>query len=220
MEAKHRINSVGLRKTAIFLMFFGLFVTAQVKAGLLAPSLSVSPSSTNVQIGDIVTISVQSSVTVGVLSSVGCQFSGGTFPANASFTAVGGGSLLVLGGSVDAVLTITNMSAASAGTYTFSSSTVGLLGGLLTTYATCTISVPPTVKAVNSGPSGSGSGMTSKGFKIQFSAPTGSNLVIEASSDLKHWTPVWTNLVTGGSLVYTDAVAKTVSGRFYRAKLK
>jgi hypothetical protein len=215
MEAEHRMNRAGLRKMAIFLMFFGLFITARVDAGLLAPSLSVSPASTNVPNGDTVTINVQSSVLAGVLSSVSCQFSGGAFPANASFTTSGGGSLLELGGSVDAVLTITNMSAASAGTYTFSSSTVGLLGGLLTTTATSTISLTPTVTGVTSG-----SGMTTKGFKIQFSAPTGSNLVIQATSDMKNWTSLCTNVVKNGSVTYTDAVAKTVSCRFYRAKLK
>jgi hypothetical protein len=218
MVAKVRINPAGFRKTAIFLTFLGLFITVQAEAGLLAPSLSVSPASTNVSKGDTVTINVQSSVTVGVLSSISCQFNGGALPANVSFTTSGGGNLLDLGGSVDAILTITNVSATSAGTYTFSASTVGLLGGLLTSTASCTVSLPPTVTAVTSG-LGSPR-MVEKGFKIQFSAPTGSNLVIQASSDLTHWTPVWTNVVTGGSVTYTDVVAKTVSGRFYRARLK
>lgn len=215
MEAKLRINRVDMRKIAIFLMIFALFVTVNAKAGLLAPSLSVSPSSTNVSNGDTVTISVQSSVTVGVLTSVTCQFNGGALPANASFTTVGGGSLLDLGGSVNAVLTLTNMSAATAGTFTFSSSTVGLLGGLLTTKAPCTLSITPTVSGV-----AAGSAMVQKGFKILFSAPTGSNLVIQASSDMKNWTSVYTNVVTGGSLTFTDPVAKTLSFRYYRAKLK
>jgi hypothetical protein len=215
MEAKRRINLAGVRKTAIFLTAFALFVTVNAKAGLLAPSLSVSPSATNVSKGDTVTISVQSSVTVGVLSSLTCQFNGGALPANVSFTSVGGGSLLDLGGSVNAILTITNMSGATAGTYTFSASAVGLLGGLLTTQAPSTISMTPTVSAV-----AAGSGMIQNGFKIQFSAPTGSNLVIQASSDMKNWTSVYTNVVTGGSLTFTDPVAKTLSFRYYRAKLK
>lgn len=216
MEAKLRTSRSGLRKMTIFLMFFGLFITSQANAGLLAPSLSVSPSSTNVSKGDTVVIDVQSSVTVGVLSSITCQFSGGAFPANASFTTSGGGSLLDLGASVNAILTITNVSAANAGTYTFSASTVGLLGiGLLTTTATSTVSVTPTIIGVTSN-----SQMMEKGFKIQFSGPTGSNLVIQASSDMKNWTSVYTNKVVGGSVTYTDAVAETVPGRFYRAKLK
>ena len=214
MEVTVRFNPKRWVK-ALISLFFALFVTAKADAGLLAPSLTVSPSPTNVPNGDTVVINIQSSVVVGVLSSVSCQFNGGNLPANVSFTEVGGGSLLDLGGSVDAVLTITNVSAASAGTYTFSSSTVGLLGGLLTSKATCTVSVAATVTGMVQS-----SQMMQKGFKVQFSAPTGSNLVIEASSDLKSWTPIYTNKVVGGSLTYTDAVAKTVSGRYYRAKLK
>ena len=214
MEAKRRMNGRWFQKVVISLLF-GLFITAKADAGLLAPSLSVSPLSTNVSNGDTVTINIQSSVTVGVLSSISCQFSGGAFPTNASFTTTNGGSLLDLGGSVEATLTITNMSAASAGTYTFSSSTVGLLGGILTTKAPCTLTITPTVTGVTSG-----SAMVEKGFKIQFSGPTGSNLVIQASTDMKHWTPVYTNVITGGSVNYTDAAAMTAPGRFYRAKLK
>ena len=37
---------------------------------------------------------------------------------------------------------------------------------------------------------------------------------------MKNWTSVYTNKVAGGSLTFTDAVAKTVSGRYYRAKLQ
>jgi hypothetical protein len=216
MEAKLRNNWSGLRKTAIFLMFFGLFAAVQAEAGLLAPSLSVSPSITNVSKGDTFVINVQSSVTIGVLSSISCQFSGGAFPANASFTTAGGGSLLVLGGTVDAILTITNVTAANAGTYTFSASTVGLLGiGLLTSTAPCTVTVTPTIVGI-----AANSQMQQKGFKVQFSGPTGSNLVIQASSDMQHWTDVYTNVVTAGTVTFTDAVAKTVSGRYYRAKLQ
>lgn len=212
MEETIRINPWGLRKTVIFLVF-GLFIMANAKAGLLAPSLSVSPSNTNVSNGDTVTINIQSSVTVGVLSSISCQFNGGIFPTNASF--ITSSPLLDLGGSVNATLTITNFSAASAGTYTVQASTVGLLGGLLTTTVPCTLTVTPTVTGM-----ASGSGMVTKGFKIQFSGPTGSNLVIQASTDMKHWTAISTNPITGGSVTFTDTAAATMPGRFYRAKLK
>jgi hypothetical protein len=111
-------------------------------------------------------------------------------------------------------LTVSNVSSASAGTYTVTCSDVlAVLTGTAT--ASVNLGVIPTVTAV-----ASGSQMIEKGFKIQFSAPTGSNLVIQASSDMKNWTSLYTNVVKGGSVTYTDLVAKTVSGRFYRAKLK
>jgi hypothetical protein len=214
MEETARINRLRLGKAMICLLF-GVFIMANAKAGIVAPTLTVSTSSTNVSKGDTVTIYIQSSVLVGVLSSIGCDFSGGAFPTNASLTITSGGSLLDLGGSVDATLTITNISSASAGTYTFNSSTLGLLGGILTTYAPCTLTVTPTITGM-----AAGSAMVTKGFKIEFSGPTGSNLVIQASTDMKHWTSISTNVITGGSVTYTDAAAMTMPGRYYRAKLK
>jgi len=62
--------------------------------------------------------------------------------------------------------------------------------------------------------------MLTSGFKLQFSAPTGSNVVIEATSNMNNWSAIYTNVASGGSVTYTDAVAKTASCRFYRARLK
>ena len=200
----------------VIFLVFGVFIMANAKAGIVAPTLTVSTSSTNVSKGDTVTIYIQSSVLVGSLSSIGCDFSGAAFPTNAYFTITSGGSLLgLLAASVDANLTITNVSSANAGTYTFYSSTPGLLGGTLTTYASCTLTVTPTITGM-----AAGSAIVTKGFKIQFSGPTGSNLVIQASTDMKHWTSISTNVITGGSVTYTDAAAMTMPSRYYRAKLK
>jgi len=63
-------------------------------------------------------------------------------------------------------------------------------------------------------------GMTSNGFKIQLSGPTGSNVVVQASSDLVHWTSISTNLVSGGNASYTDTAAKSLPGRYYRAYIQ
>jgi hypothetical protein len=63
-------------------------------------------------------------------------------------------------------------------------------------------------------------GMVTSGFKLKMSGPTGSNLVIEATSDMKNWTPICTNLISNGSITYTDAVAKTLPSRYYRAKIQ
>lgn len=62
--------------------------------------------------------------------------------------------------------------------------------------------------------------MIQQGFRLQYNAPVGSNVVIEATSDLSHWSPISTNVATTGSVTYTDTVAKVVSSRFYRAKLQ
>ncbi|HEV2456180.1 MAG TPA: immunoglobulin domain-containing protein [Verrucomicrobiae bacterium] len=215
MEATRQPKWSWLQKTLIFLVF-GLFNTANVEAqGLLPPSITVSPSSTNVQNGDTVTFNVSAYCVVGVLTSVTWQYSGGAFPTNAAVTTSGG--ILNVNSSINSTLTINNASSACAGTYTVTVSDAGGLLGILVgnSSASVNLSVPATVSAV-----AAASKMVEKGFKIQFSAPTGSNLVIEATSDMAHWTSVCTNKVTGGSVTYTDAVAKTVSSRFYRARLK
>ena len=151
-------------------------------------------------------------IALGVLTSATWSFSGGTWPTNATVTTTGGG-ILNVDSTINSTLIIRNFSSACAGTYTFT-----ITGGVLlivTASQSATVGLIPTVNAMPTG-----SQMVTKGFKIQFSAPTGSNLVIQASSDLKNWTSLCTNLVTGGSVTYTDIVAKTASERFYRAKLK
>ncbi len=49
-------------------------------------------------------------------------------------------------------------------------------------------------------------------------APAGTNVVIEASTDLQHWSPVATNAVPHGFLNYTDTLAPNYAQRFFRAQ--
>jgi hypothetical protein len=65
-----------------------------------------------------------------------------------------------------------------------------------------------------------GTGLTTGGFKINLSGPSGSNYVIQASTDLKNWIPIFTNNAPTGSLSYTDADAVNLSFRYYRAKIQ
>lgn len=55
-------------------------------------------------------------------------------------------------------------------------------------------------------------------FHFALTAPTGSNYVIYASSDLKYWTPLETNSMPGGGLItFVDSDASSYPQRFYRA---
>jgi hypothetical protein len=65
-----------------------------------------------------------------------------------------------------------------------------------------------------------GTGMTTNGFHLNLSGPAGSNYVIEATSDLQHWTPICTNNSPTGSISYTDTAATNLAFRYYRAKLQ
>jgi hypothetical protein len=206
MEAKRQTKRSWLQKTLAF-MLFALFATG---AQAQLASVTVSPASTNVSNGDTVTITATGYVTLGLLTGTGWTFSGKSWPANAIATTTGGG-ILNVDSTITSTLTISHFSSNDVGTYTFK-----LTGGLLIIVSASGSSTVGTTPVITGVPAG----MVPKGFKVQFSGPTGSNLVIQASSDMQHWAPVYTNVMTGGSLTYTDAVARTVSGRFYRAKLK
>jgi hypothetical protein len=211
MEYKRQLKRRWLLKTLIFLLF-GMF-TAKAKAqegGLLPPIITVSPASATVQNGGTATFKIVTYCTLGVLSSVNWAFTNGPLPSNVLVSTLNG--LLMLDSSITNTLTITNVSAASAGTYSVEYTD---LLGILTSHTTqqILVSVLPTVDVI-------ASGIVSKGFKIQFSAPTGSNIVIQASSNLQSWTSISTNTVVGGSVSYTDTTATASSSRFYRAKLK
>jgi Immunoglobulin I-set domain len=63
-------------------------------------------------------------------------------------------------------------------------------------------------------------GMVANGFKLQLSGPTGSNIVIQASTDLNNWTSISTNLASAGGIAYTDTAAQFLPFRYYRAIIK
>lgn len=196
----------------VILLLFGLFNASTAEAQLLAPTIAVSCSSTNVPIGGSATVTVVAHCNLGVLDSESCLFNNGSLPTNAVFSILSG--VLNVNSTITNELTIRNITSASAGTYTVQySDLLGLLS--LSASAPINVNIIPAFTALTSG-----SGMIGKGFKLTFSAPAGSNVVIEATSNLKSWSPIYTNVAAGGTLSYTDTVAKTLSCRFYRAMLQ
>ncbi len=57
-------------------------------------------------------------------------------------------------------------------------------------------------------------------FVASLVGPAGSNAVISTSTDLYFWIPVYTNLLDGGLLNFTDTVTPGSISRFYKAKLQ
>ncbi|HTR41114.1 MAG TPA: hypothetical protein VMH87_05820 [Pseudomonadales bacterium] len=161
------------------------------------------------------TFTIVAHCNVGVLTSLSCVLTNtltkGTVPTNVLFQTLSG--VLNIDSTITNTLTIKNISSACAGTYTVKSSDLlGILG--LSSSVPITLNILPTVLAVPGQ-----AGMVANGFKLQFSGPIGSNVVIEASSDLIHWAPISTNVLTGGALSYIDTAAKANPSRFYRAQL-
>jgi hypothetical protein len=63
-------------------------------------------------------------------------------------------------------------------------------------------------------------GFTNGVFGFDLSGPAGSNVVIQASTDLQTWIPLQTNLFGGGLLHFSDSQSPTNRQRCYRAMLQ
>jgi hypothetical protein len=62
-------------------------------------------------------------------------------------------------------------------------------------------------------------GFTNGVFGFNLIGPSGSNVVIQASTDLQTWIPLQTNLLGSGPLYFSDPQSTTNVQRFYRAQL-
>jgi DNA-binding beta-propeller fold protein YncE len=62
-------------------------------------------------------------------------------------------------------------------------------------------------------------GFTNGVFGFDVAGPSGSNVVIQASTDLQTWIPLQTNLLGSGPLYFSDAQSPANVQRFYRVQL-
>lgn len=215
MDSFTRLIRYALSKGAICLVFMGI--------------LAISARAQVVNITQPVVLSVDSVVTNGgvavmnatitsfySLKTVAWYCNGVPVPA-AKCTVANVAVPLV--GTVS-TLTMTGVSTTNAGVYTLRATNVASYSAvslgttlqvqnIISTVVSNVVNVVSFVSAETA--------MTVNGFNIKLSAPTGSNVVIQASSDFKTWTPISTNLVSGGTVSYTDAAAKVQPLRYYRA---
>ena len=56
-------------------------------------------------------------------------------------------------------------------------------------------------------------------FGFNVSGPSGSNVVIQASTDLQTWIPLQTNLLGSGPFYFSDTQSPVNAQRFYRAQI-
>ncbi len=214
MERNRPLRVYCLQKIAIFLVLFGFLATAKAQVGLLPPPvITVQPVGTNVQFQGTAIFSVQAYTTLGVINSVNWYLNGKRIQTSSNTVVTLQGVLL--SSSIGSTLTVTHAVSSSAGN--ISVQITSLLAGTATSQnAPLNIVQTTTVNPVSSQTK-----MVSNGFQLQFSGPIGSNVVIQASSDLVRWIPISTNLVTGSGVVSCiDAAAKAQPSRFYRAKLQ
>ena len=79
-----------------------------------------------------------------------------------------------------------------------------------------TLPVPPTLSIITTD---AAFGFTNGVFGFNVIGPSGSNLVVQASTDLQTWIPLQTNLFGSGPLYFSDPQSTTNIRRFYRAQL-
>jgi hypothetical protein len=54
-------------------------------------------------------------------------------------------------------------------------------------------------------------------FGLNLAGPAGRVVMIDASTNMKTWLPLWTNTIGGGALYFSDPQSSTYPNRFYRA---
>ncbi len=114
---------------------------------------------------------------------------------------------LPLAGRTNATLTLTNFQAAQAGTYSVIAS--NFLGTLTNEVATLTLAELLRLHSATY--------LTNGTFRLLLSGDLGPKTVVQASSNLLNWLPVFTNLIPAVPIEVIDAGASNHPLRFYRA---
>lgn len=63
-------------------------------------------------------------------------------------------------------------------------------------------------------------GFTTNGFGFNFSGVVGQTIVVDGSTNLVDWTPIFTNAASTNAIYFSDPYSTNYSGRFYRARLQ
>jgi hypothetical protein len=213
------------KKSAVCFVFIGLLTTgARAQLGIppvvtppiVLPSvLSLGGAATN---GGTV-------IMTATATSVGTAFKGmawycGNQPVPAGKCSVSNSNGVAALGTyiVISTLTISGVALTNAGSYSLhatngAGTTIGGSVSLLVqNLANTVVSTVTNVVSVVA----DATGMVSTGFQLRLSGLTGSNVVIQASSDLITWTSISTNTFVSGLVNFIDTSAKNRSFRYYR----
>ena len=156
----------------------------------------------------IVTPPTNQVVSVGGTANFNVTASG---TAPLSFSWRGNGVVLPTG--TNSTLTIANAGYADVGGYQVI--ITNSLGGATSSVVTLSVTgLPFAFVTANGLP-----GFTNQQFRLLLTGPVGSNVVIEAGTNLSTWIPLQTNPLGGGVLNFNDTMATNYPGRLYRALL-
>jgi hypothetical protein len=202
-----------LRREALVSSVFVACFAIQARAQLgTPPIILIQPSNVSVQPGAIAIVSatVAPSLTP---QSFYWFFNGQPLVTNADLTVSNTVNLAL---DIITAVVVHNANPSNAGIYSLR--ITNGVGSAVSSNATLTVlnlAITNALYFVTSG-----IGLNVNGFQIQLSGPIGSNIVIQASSDLKNWVSISTNPAPAGSVSYLDTSATTYPVRFYRAFLQ
>ncbi len=109
-------------------------------------------------------------------------------------------------GATNSTLSLNNMQSSQAGDY---SVVVGnFVGAVTSTVANATVALPIEVRYEFTRNNGQ--------FQFRLLGPASEGMVVETSSDLRNWSPLYTNTAAGLPLNFLDAAAADSPRRFYR----
>jgi hypothetical protein len=196
--------------TAFWLVFMGFSVVkTQAQLGP-PPTITAQPTGTNVTLLGTVILSARSKQGLTYQWLLNGQ------PISGVYVAV---NLPYLLDASQTVSTLTLANVTTNGSYSLKVTDLG--GSVTTTPANVTVSslVGTVTNLVGIVTSATGK-LTSGAFKLTLSVPVGSNIVVQATSDMVSWNSLSTNTATSSSLTFTDSAAATIPIRFYRARIQ
>lgn len=213
MKKTRRVTLRWPLNAAISAVFFALWVAKSDAQLGLPPLINVPPADATVQNGGTATFTTTIGVSLTPLT-ITWRHNGN----NISNPDVVNTTVPIVGTTIS-TLTVINASLSDAGSYSVFVQNGG--GSITSGNATLTVLPSVTSNAVT-GVSflAGGAGMTKGGFQLQLIKPANSNCVLEASVDLKNWTPIYTNTAAWTNISYVDTAATNFVARYYRARLQ
>jgi hypothetical protein len=112
-------------------------------------------------------------------------------------------------------LTLTNVSVTNAGNYSVVISSP--YGSVTSAVVSLTVTIPTTPPQIIA--SGPGFGFLTKQFGFNLNGAYGQTIVVDGSTNLLDWTPLFTNTANGSPFYFYDPAWTNFPWRFYRARL-
>jgi hypothetical protein len=110
---------------------------------------------------------------------------------------------------------LTSVSVTNAGNYTVVITSP--YGSVTSAVATLTVTIPSTPPQIIA--SGTSFGFVNNQFGFNLSGAVGQTIVVDGSTNLVDWTPLFTNTVGGTPVYFFDPASTNFPWRFYRARL-